>query len=299
MESHFRSNTNTYDAANRLIEVDGVPHTWSDGGNLLDDGANAYTYDHANRLTMVCESDNENTYAFAYNGLGDRLEQVLNGQPTRYTLDPSASLRAGLATGLTQVLSDGTNGYLYGVGRIGEEQPGGWQYHLGDALGSVRQLADASVNIVLTRSYEPFGDPLSTTGSGTSIYGFAGEQRDGTGLVYLRSRYYGSYLNQWIQPDPIVPAPFVPADWNGYVYVRNNPVNYTDPSGLYGNDVHYDLTYSLADEAGRLAGIPTFVARLIAQGDWRVDNSTTYPLNVGMIFHFVDQQEAWGMLGQL
>jgi len=84
---------------------------------------------------------------------------------------------------LTQVLSDGTNAYLYGNARIGEEQPAGWRYHLGDALGSLRQLADASVNISLTRSYEPFGDPLLTTGTGTSIFAFAGEQRDGTGLV--------------------------------------------------------------------------------------------------------------------
>jgi hypothetical protein len=41
------------------------------------------------------------------------------------------------------------------------------------------------------------------------------------------------YLNQWIQPDPIVPDPFTPADWNRYAYVRNNPVNYADPSGEF------------------------------------------------------------------
>jgi hypothetical protein len=51
-------------------------------------------------------------------------------------------------------------------------------------------------------------------------------------LVYLRARYYASYLNQWIQPDPIVPDPFTPADLNRYAYVRNNPVNFTDPAGL-------------------------------------------------------------------
>ncbi|MDW8241512.1 MAG: hypothetical protein RMM98_18070, partial [Acidobacteriota bacterium] len=54
---------------------------------------------------------------------------------TNYVLD--------LNTGLTQVLADDTNTYLYGHGRIGEQQPGGWAYHLGDALGSVRQLANA------------------------------------------------------------------------------------------------------------------------------------------------------------
>jgi hypothetical protein len=41
-----------------------------------------------------------------------------------------------------------------------------------------------------------------------------------------------AYLNQWIQPDPIVSDPYTPADWNRYTYVRNNPINFVDPSGL-------------------------------------------------------------------
>jgi hypothetical protein len=50
-------------------------------------------------------------------------------------------------------------------------------------------------------------------------------------MVYLRSRFYNVYLNQFIQPDTIVPDPRTPADWNRYAYVRNNPINYVDPSG--------------------------------------------------------------------
>jgi hypothetical protein len=69
--------------------------------------------------------------SFGYNGLGDRLQQTVNATPTTYTLD--------LNVGLPQVLADGTNTYLYGLGRIGEQQPGGFAYHLPDALGSVRQ----------------------------------------------------------------------------------------------------------------------------------------------------------------
>lgn len=49
---------------------------------------------------------------------------------TMYTLDLNA--------GLTQVLTDETNTYLYGNGRLGEQQPGGFVYHLPDARSSVR-----------------------------------------------------------------------------------------------------------------------------------------------------------------
>jgi hypothetical protein len=81
----------------------------------------------------------------------------VNSITTDYTLD--------LAAGLTQVLSDETNVYLYGIGRIGEQQPGGWQYHLGDALGSVRQLVDETGEVHLGKSYEPYGVQLNAAGS--------------------------------------------------------------------------------------------------------------------------------------
>ena len=143
-----------YDIANRLTSVNGVTYTWDNNGNLLSDGVSNYTYDHANRLATVAQGGT--SYSFAYNGLGDRLRQTINGSPTSYTID--------LAAGLTQVLTDSTNAYLYGVGRIGEEQPGGWQYHLGDALGSVRQLTNSGAAVMLARSYEPFGSGLMSTG---------------------------------------------------------------------------------------------------------------------------------------
>ncbi|MBN1371298.1 MAG: RHS repeat-associated core domain-containing protein, partial [Anaerolineaceae bacterium] len=169
----------------------------------------------------------------AYNGLGDRVSETTNGVTTSFTLDLNA--------GLTQALSDGTNTYLYGNRRIGQFTGEESAYFLGDALGSVRQLVDGSGNITLTKSYEPYGKGLTSVGSGSSMYGFASEQTDFSGLIYLRARYYSTYLNQFIQPDPILPDPRVPGNWNRYVYSRNNPINLTDPSGktpcLYKDDM--------------------------------------------------------------
>jgi len=105
-------------------------------------------HDHANRLVGV--SGTGLSAIYSYNGLGDRLRQTANSVTTEYVLD--------LASGLTQVLSDETNAYLYGVGRIGEQQPDGWQYYLGDALGSVRQLTDEAGEIILVKSYLPLGE---------------------------------------------------------------------------------------------------------------------------------------------
>ncbi|HET7089515.1 MAG TPA: hypothetical protein VFL17_12775 [Anaerolineae bacterium] len=64
-------------------------------------------------------------------------------------------LAAPLVQVLVQEEAGGKTAYLYGVTRVGEQQPAGWVYHLPDALGSVRQLVDNSVQVVLARGNEP------------------------------------------------------------------------------------------------------------------------------------------------
>jgi RHS repeat-associated protein len=59
------------------------------------------------------------------------------------------------------------------------------------------------------------------------IYGFDAEQGDTSELVYLRARYYSSYLNQFIQADPAQTGP------NLHVYASDNPLVNTNPLGLF------------------------------------------------------------------
>jgi RHS repeat-associated protein len=216
------TNNYVYDIANRLIEVDGVSYTWDANGNLLSDGTSSYSYNHANRLVGV--SQGGDAYTFGYNGQGDSLQQTVNGDPTTYTLD--------LNTGLTQVLVDGTNAYLYGLGRIGEEQPDGWLYHLPDALGSVRQLANNAGTIDLAKAYTPFGSVSTELGEVSSPYGFTGEWVDGTGLTFLRERYLDNGVGRFISKDSWEGNILKPMSYVLWVYVYNNPINLLDPSGL-------------------------------------------------------------------
>ncbi len=109
---------------------------------------NTYTYDSANRLIAFSGPQAIN---YAYNGLGDRLQETVDGQTTTFRMDlnPSTSLRAG--AGLTQALSDGTNAHLYGISRISQSNVD-TEYFLGDALESVRQLTNSYGEITLLRS---------------------------------------------------------------------------------------------------------------------------------------------------
>ncbi len=183
-----------------------------------------YTYDQANRLTKVVTGTQ--IFTMTYNGLGDRLTLSLNGTQTKYAND--------VAGGLTQVLLETTgatkNAYLYGNGHIAQQKTN-VQYFGVDGLGSVRQLYNSSGQIVSDRQWDPYGNQMSKTGVGTSIYGFAGEPMDGSGLVFLRARYYAPRQARFLQHDAWQGDEVLPQTLNPYAYVRDNPVLYVDPSG--------------------------------------------------------------------
>jgi len=210
-----------YDDANRLTTSNGVTYTWDANGNLLSDGIKTYTYDSANRLKAV--SGQQLAIGYGYNGLGDRLQETLNGQTTTFTMD--------FNTGLTQALSDGTNTYIYGNGRIAQAEGAGTEYFLGDALGSVRQLTNNSGAITYASAYDPYGVTAQSYGASGTAYGYTNEYTS-QGLTYLRSRFYSPSTGRFITRDSWPGNYYKPLSLNRWMYVEGNPVNRTDPSGL-------------------------------------------------------------------
>jgi RHS repeat-associated protein len=206
--------------------VNGVIYSWDNNGNLINDGVSSYTYDAANpqggRRRLATLNDGTGTSSYTYNGLGDRLAQTVGGVTTNYTLD--------LNTGLTQVLTDGENTYLYGISRLAQNATDK-EYFLSDALGSVRQLSDPTGAITLNRSYTPFGEVLSESGTGESIYGYTGEVTDESGLVFLRARYYLPGSGGFISKDMWSSIYVHPQSLQKWVYVKGDPINYVDPTG--------------------------------------------------------------------
>ncbi len=77
------------------------------------------------------------------------------------------------------------------------------------------------------------------------------------GLMDYKARFYSPYLNQFTQPDTIVPDPINPQSWNRYSYVRNNPINFNDPTGHIDCSGQYDPDCGDTDEQGELIAKPT------------------------------------------
>jgi RHS repeat-associated protein len=218
----------TYDPANRLTSVNGQAVQWDDNGNMLADGQAVYTYNTANKLVGVTKGTSSIVYA--YSGLGDRLRQIADGVTTDYTLDINA--------GLTQVLQDNTNKYVYGnpsagsgqasrIAQIAETQTG---YFLPDALGSMRQMTDPSADLTLARAYDPYGNIVSSSGAGETVYGYTGEMQSG-GLVHLRARDYASQLGRFTSRDTWEGDEKLPNSFNKWSYGYSNPFKYVDPTG--------------------------------------------------------------------
>ena len=101
----------------------------------------------------------------------------------------------------------------------------------------MRHLSDAAAQVTLAQSYGPFGGLTEQTGSGTSGFGYTGEQEDAsTGLVFLRARYYDPSVGVFVSKDPFPGHLLRPQTQNSYVYVTNNPIRFTDPMGYDGGD---------------------------------------------------------------
>jgi RHS repeat-associated protein len=94
----------------------------------------------------------------------------------------------------------------------------------------ITSITDQNKNIVQSYDYDSFGMVKANT-SFRNAYAYTGREWDKeAGLYYYNARYYDPIDGRFISKDPIS---FAGGDVNLYGYVQNNPVNYTDPTGLF------------------------------------------------------------------
>ena len=107
----------------------------------------------------------------------------------------------------------------------------GIHYVHADHLGSPQKMTDANQALVWDAVYTPFGQVHSITGTATNNQRFPGQYADAeTGFNYNYFRDYDPTTGRYIQSDPIG---LDGGDESLYRYVFHNPLNSTDPSGLF------------------------------------------------------------------
>jgi len=136
-----------------------------------------------------------------------------------------------------------------------------WFYH--NHVGSVVLQVTEDSTVESRRTFHPFGEvALESAGSGSQALFFTGQASEAiTGLYDFKARWYDPEIGRFLSPDPIL-LPLDPQSHNPYSYVRNDPVNLRDPSGLFfEDDDDWDLGLELT---------------IIGRGDDRDDDEPDY-----------------------
>lgn len=166
------------------------------------------------------------TASYTYDGDGLRASKTVSGTTSDLTWDT--------ATSTPQLLSDGTNNYIYGPNGAPVEQLSATGtanplYYFSDAHGSTVELTDSTGAVAATYAYTPWGAVSAHTGSSSTPILFAAAYSDAeTGLLYLEARYYDPATALFLTVDPLVAASL-----QAYVYTDDNPLNRVDPVGLW------------------------------------------------------------------
>lgn len=246
-----------------------------------------YTFDAENRLVKV-QKDSQTVADFAYDADGQRVLTIYNkgtmqetkiytpfldyemeDPPTGSNITRTTYRLAGQIVAVRK--NDGTNNKLY--------------YPLPDHLGNASiwlEKDSSGVWKAVANSiarYDPYGNyrttPSTSVNPGISNHGFTGHRHNNTGandldLIYMNARYYLPEVGRFISPDSIVPNSSNPQSFNRYSYVRNNPLNFTDPMGHRECGASDDCSDPLPYEPPPLLPLVEFV------GDYSNEEKATF-----------------------
>jgi RHS repeat-associated protein len=221
--------TYAYDSAGDLTKAGGTTYTYDAAGDRITAASSTFTWDWAGRLATANTGGVLSTYT--YDGDGVRVRTQVGASSSSRLYDRQSSL--------PQLVDDGTNGYVQNPNANGNDllaqlpHSGSAQYPIADALGSIRNLTNASGSISGSTSYAVFGGIRSQSGV-TSVFGFTGQQTDPTGLSFLQARYYDPTTGSFLSPDTVQPNAAGTQGYDQFAYAANNPCTVADPSGHQG-----------------------------------------------------------------
>lgn len=201
---------------------------------------------------------NGTTVNYRYDGLGRRVEKEINDgattKVTRYVMDNEDILLE--LDGSNNIVARYTHGPGIDEPLILEKGGASFFYHA-DGLGSITEITNQTGSVVQAYTYSSFGKIESQLDPNfIQPYTFTAREFDPeTGLLHLRNRYYDPFTGIFVTQDPLnfasvqlppqtQPIPLSQVDvplkallrnlvyQHTYVYAGNNPIRYSDPSGL-------------------------------------------------------------------
>jgi RHS repeat-associated protein len=254
------SATYSYDAnGNRLTRTVGGTtenYAYDDGDKLQDvkvggTAIKTFGYDAAGRTTSVTTSAGTTTIGYDFesratsiSGPGISQSNTYNGLDTRVSSTTNSVSNTFLRDGAyvtDPVVKDSNATYTPGL----YERRAGSTRQLHHNLKNVELQTTLTPAVSASRTYDAFGNVLSSTGTHRGPFGNGGGfgyQEDATGLKLLGHRLYDSSTGRFLTRDPIKEGR------NWYVYCDNDPVGFGDSEGL----IRRRIGKWIADGIGRL-----------------------------------------------
>jgi len=202
-------------------------------GNLTNDCFHTYQWDANGHPIGIGEPYQTNQ---TFDALGNLAEQnIPSYNYTAQYLQDENGRELGFAqaqsAGWTWIPLPGGATAIYAGGTIQNYWHSDWQ-------GSARFGSTPGRGMFSDRAFAPFGEPYASAGNTAQSY--AGLLQNLTpDLFDTPNREYHPTQGRWIRPDPAGLAavdPSNPQTWNRYAYVHNNPLSFTDPLGLDGDN---------------------------------------------------------------
>lgn len=208
-------------------------YTVDPDGNVLSDGTTTATYNLDNRRTTAAYGGTTHTYTL--DAAGHRVADATGASTTRYEWNPRSALpQLATVTGSTpqeyRYTPDGRAALL--------AEPGTVVGLAHDALGSVTDTITMGGTLGRSFGYTPFGATTTTVGAPTTptgptpVLGYQGMPGIGSDATwYTPARTYSTTDGAFTGSDPTFMSSG-PA-WNApAVFANNNPLRYSDPTGM-------------------------------------------------------------------
>lgn len=228
----------TYDNANQLEQWGTQAVTYDNNGNMTSDGTNTFVWNARNQLASL--NDGAKTVNFTYDAFGRRRSKGIAGYNATYYHYDGLNIVRETYGGSPQT-------FWTGLG-LDEtfSRPGGADgpmYFLTDDLNSTVQLTNSAGGFVRSYDYDVYGNsafndggyPIPPFPGDANHQEYAGRENDGTGLLYMRARYYNPKFGRFISSDPLGLA----GGLNTHAYALGNPVSLSDPLGLSSDDIPF------------------------------------------------------------
>ena len=198
-----------------------------------------FRYDAAGRLTTVLDDQGAVLERYVYGPRGNRLmTERVQGEAisTTYAWSGDRLLAEyDRVSGTAPIPPRWARSNVYlgerPIAVLTQEAAGKVARYLHPDRVGTRLITEAATPTVHDQQMLPFGDSLD--GSATSFTSY--DRSAITSLDYAVNRFYDFRYGRFTQPDPVASKAMSPADsqsFNLYSYVRNDPVNAVDPTGL-------------------------------------------------------------------